>query len=233
MRSFLKIIATLTFLAGTFFLFIGNDKKNNYNNPEYSWQDSTNAYVGGDAYNYIINSGYFTGYNVLGIGCYILSVLGLTGDAILGRLDDHNIKAEQYYEYIYQHPMFKNFGEKSGQKPKDKKFSANDWGQLPDLKSTNSDSIGLKQESPSGNSKSQNNPFQSSNGNFVYPSFASQNNSQSMQQGQNFQWAQGSFPYGQSPQMRPASQFPGTNPNMNITNQPAGNSQNSNDKENI
>ena len=36
----------------------GFDKKDNYYNPEGSLLSSENAYVGGDAYNYIINGTY-------------------------------------------------------------------------------------------------------------------------------------------------------------------------------
>ena len=236
MRSFLKILASLAFLAGTFFLYLGYDKKENYNNPERTldnienWWDTKNVYVGGDAYNYIINSNYFTGYNVLGIGCYLISVLGLTGDAILGRLDDHNTKAEQYYGYIYHHPMFKNFGEKNDQKAKDKKFSASDWGQLPDLNPSDSGSMRQKQDTLPDNSKSQNNPSQSSNNNIMYPSSNFQNNPQSMQQTPNYPWQQASYPYSPTSQIRPAPQFAVPDPNMNLSNQPSGNSQNSNDK---
>lgn len=88
MKKFLFFIAINTFILGSFCIYKGFDKKENYDNPEYSWQDSTNAYVGGDAYNYIINSNYYTGYNVLGIGCYIITVLSLIGTAILRKLDD-------------------------------------------------------------------------------------------------------------------------------------------------
>ena len=88
MKKFLLFLAISTFILGSFCIFKGFDKKENYDNPEYSWQDSTNAYVGGDAYNYIINSNYFTGYNVLGIGSYIVTVLSLIGTEILKKLDD-------------------------------------------------------------------------------------------------------------------------------------------------
>jgi len=36
---------------------------------------SINAYVGGDAYNYVINSNYFIGYSVLGGSTLIISVI--------------------------------------------------------------------------------------------------------------------------------------------------------------
>lgn len=233
MRTFFKILATAAFLAGTFFLYFGFDKKNNYNNPEYSWQDSTNAYVGGDAYNYIINSNYFTGYNVLGIGSYILSVLGLLGDGILGRLDDHNKSAEQYYGYIYHHPMFKNFGEKNDRKPKNNKFSANDWGKLPDLKPD--DPAGIKQNTdrPSENSMARNNTSQSSGGNFAYPPSNTSNNPQIIQQSPYYQRNQSMFPYGQKSPVNVSSQFPNSNTNINNAKQPNPDIQISNQGNNL
>lgn len=54
-----------------------------YNNPQgddYSYNDDEtpiNAYVGGDAYNYIINGTHFTGYAVMGTGSFIIaSIMG-------------------------------------------------------------------------------------------------------------------------------------------------------------
>ena len=45
----------------------------NYRNSNTSYYSkSVNAYVGGDAYNYIINACYFTGYVSLG-GCLLYS----------------------------------------------------------------------------------------------------------------------------------------------------------------
>ncbi len=49
-----------------------------YSNPddEYSFDlDYVNSYVGGDAYNYIINGTYFTAYAVLGMGFLIMSTI--------------------------------------------------------------------------------------------------------------------------------------------------------------
>lgn len=75
----------ITFLVlGLVFLFIGFDKKNSYNNPDseyahlYDSDDYINSYVGGDAYNYIINGTYFTGYSVIGMGFLIMSTIACT-----------------------------------------------------------------------------------------------------------------------------------------------------------
>lgn len=63
-------------------LFIGFHKMFAYESSEYSFIDPVNAYVGGDAYNYIINANYATGYFVLtlilviaAIGCGVIYYL--------------------------------------------------------------------------------------------------------------------------------------------------------------
>ena len=45
MKKFLFFLAIITFILGSFCIYKGFDKKENYDNPEYSWQDSNNAYV--------------------------------------------------------------------------------------------------------------------------------------------------------------------------------------------
>ncbi|WP_226681955.1 hypothetical protein [Sutcliffiella horikoshii] len=49
-----------------FFLIIGMHKLYVYKNEEYG-EENLNAYVGGDAYNFIINTGYATAYFVLAL----------------------------------------------------------------------------------------------------------------------------------------------------------------------
>lgn len=137
MKKILYLLAVLSFLLGFFFIYKGFDKKMNYQKPKrYS-----NSYVGGDAYNYIINSNYFTGYNVLGIGCYVITVLGLTGAAILDSLDKSQEQSKQFYVYIREHPMFSNSGIKAdnGLKQKGEGFSIGEWGQLPNISGENAD----------------------------------------------------------------------------------------------
>ena len=56
--KFLLIIAILFYLLSAVMLYKGYDKMTNYSNPEYSFMTTHNAYVGGDAYNYIINGNY-------------------------------------------------------------------------------------------------------------------------------------------------------------------------------
>lgn len=65
-RAFLLLSSVALILAGIFFIRCGFDKKDNYYHSEgYSSLD-VNAYVGGDAYNFIINGTYFAGYCALG-----------------------------------------------------------------------------------------------------------------------------------------------------------------------
>ena len=60
-RAFLLLSSVALILAGIFFIRCGFDKKDNYYHSEgYSSLD-VNAYVGGDAYNFIINGTYFAG----------------------------------------------------------------------------------------------------------------------------------------------------------------------------
>lgn len=77
-----KILSWISFLSSTIFLCIGFDKMFSYDNGEYYPHTYHNAYVGGDAYNYIINGNYATAFFVLtsifvllGIGFAILFYL--------------------------------------------------------------------------------------------------------------------------------------------------------------
>lgn len=71
----LIIIAIICFIIGCIAMVEAFDKIENYS---YS-----NKYVGGDAYNYIINGTYFTGYAVIGMGCYIVASITLVGGFLL------------------------------------------------------------------------------------------------------------------------------------------------------
>lgn len=53
--------------------------KNVYRNSDTYYSSNKNAYVGGDAYNYIINGTYFTGYMALGSACTIGSIILMSG----------------------------------------------------------------------------------------------------------------------------------------------------------
>ena len=77
MRTFLILIGILAIIASPFFFYQAYDKYVNYNNPEESSILTENVYVGGDAYNYIINGTYFTGFSILGVGSLLLGMLCL------------------------------------------------------------------------------------------------------------------------------------------------------------
>ncbi len=66
--------ATISYLCSTVFVILGFYKMFAYD-PGSRFRDPVNAYVGGDAYNYIINANYATGYFTLAIFC---AIIGLT-----------------------------------------------------------------------------------------------------------------------------------------------------------
>lgn len=60
-------------IAGIFF-YKGYNVKNVYHNSDTYYSSNQNAYVGGDAYNYIINGTYFAGYMAAGGACALSCV---------------------------------------------------------------------------------------------------------------------------------------------------------------
>lgn len=64
-------LAGFLIVFGGWFIYQGFDKLN-YDNSSF---EPKNVYVGGDAYNYIINSNYFTGYGVLGCSAFICATM--------------------------------------------------------------------------------------------------------------------------------------------------------------
>lgn len=78
--SILKTTSIIFLIIGVIMVGIGFQKhkvyKNpNYDNYSYNNKNSVNAYVGGDAYNYIINGTYFTAYSILGTGALIIATI--------------------------------------------------------------------------------------------------------------------------------------------------------------
>ena len=71
--SLWSFLSSGSFLCGCYTFFKGMDKLTNYKNTDYS---SINAYVGGDAYNYIINGTHATAYFVL-TAMFVLTAVGL------------------------------------------------------------------------------------------------------------------------------------------------------------
>lgn len=81
---FLLVLSLVFLVLGTYFLQQGFDKKDNYYMSEHYSSLNENAYVGGDAYNYIINGTYFAGYCALGGTMFICAaVLTNTGIGLL------------------------------------------------------------------------------------------------------------------------------------------------------
>lgn len=70
----MHLFAVIFYIAAIVFSYYGYDKAHNYHKG-YSEYSSTNSYVGGDAYNYIINSNYATGYYVLSMGFMLGGVI--------------------------------------------------------------------------------------------------------------------------------------------------------------
>ncbi|MBA4293823.1 hypothetical protein C0431_12745 [bacterium] len=64
MKIVLSILSILSYIAAAFMVAMGIDKYANYYNSEDDILSdlSVNAYVGGDAYNYIINGTYMTAF---------------------------------------------------------------------------------------------------------------------------------------------------------------------------
>ena len=77
MATKMKTISIVFIVVGIILLCVGFYKISAYNNPdsEYGYGDSINSYVGGDAYNYIINGTYFTAYAVMGTGSLIIATI--------------------------------------------------------------------------------------------------------------------------------------------------------------
>lgn len=88
----LKIVSVILIVGSIIFAYIGFDKINNYDNSEYS-STTTNAYVGGDAYNYIINGTYFTGYMIASGSCFIGGIILLSSNFIIQEIKNSKEKS--------------------------------------------------------------------------------------------------------------------------------------------
>jgi hypothetical protein len=83
--TFLYTLTAVFIIVFIVFSYKGYDKMNNYYNNDYSYE---NAYVGGDAYNYIINGTHATGYYVLSGTFFIAAVISLVGGLIISEKDN-------------------------------------------------------------------------------------------------------------------------------------------------
>jgi hypothetical protein len=65
LRVFFVAASIVCFSVAGLFYYKGYDVKNKYYYSEVFTDLNKNAYVGGDAYNYMINGSYFTGYSII------------------------------------------------------------------------------------------------------------------------------------------------------------------------
>lgn len=98
------VLGVISYLVASIFIGIGFHKMFVYKSSEILTSTNVNSYVGGDAYNYIINGNYTTAYFVLA-GVFVL--IGSTMFVIykinqLGRVhfDDLEEISENEYSYI-------------------------------------------------------------------------------------------------------------------------------------
>lgn len=74
---FLFIVIMVFAIISSVFFYKGYKVKNEYYNSETYTTLNKNAYVGGDAYNYIINGTYFTGYSVIATGALLCAMISV------------------------------------------------------------------------------------------------------------------------------------------------------------
>ena len=87
------IIAICFYIASAVRLYKGHDKM-----TKYSY--SKNMYVGGDAYNYIINGNYATGFFVLSVGFLMTGTLFIGASAIIEAIPDDKIYNASKHETL-------------------------------------------------------------------------------------------------------------------------------------
>ena len=85
------VLAIILLIISLFMLYAGHDKMTNYRNSEYNTSKNVNAYVGGDAYNYIINGNYATGYFVLAMGSFTSCIVCAGISAVLAALNELSV----------------------------------------------------------------------------------------------------------------------------------------------
>lgn len=86
-ENFLVIISIILIIIASIFVYKAFDFKNNYYNSENYPSLNKNTYVGGDAYNYIINSNYFSGYLNFAGSLYIISSICISVKVLKNKND--------------------------------------------------------------------------------------------------------------------------------------------------
>ena len=89
MRTKVIILAVICIIVSGVFFGKGYNVKNEYYNSDYSTLNK-NAYVVGDAYNYIINGTYFTGYSVIASAMLICGMILISNSIVI------TIKIKEY-----------------------------------------------------------------------------------------------------------------------------------------
>lgn len=79
------VLSAVMFIISIIPFYKGYDKMTNYYSSDTFYSLNRNAYVGGDAYNYIINAGYATAFFVLSVGFALLGIGFLIVYYISGR----------------------------------------------------------------------------------------------------------------------------------------------------
>ncbi len=97
----LVFVAFVFLIGGLVFASTAANKYTQYSKGNTSYYSrSENAYVGGDAYNYIINGTYFTAFAVASGACVISSILSMVGGAILIGLDKQSEDVKKHFDDI-------------------------------------------------------------------------------------------------------------------------------------
>lgn len=87
--------AIISYICSAIFIGLGFHKMFVYENPEYSFMgDPVNVYVGGDAYNYIINANYATAYFALAIFCAVVGMTFIVWSLIVSNNKDDKINRD-------------------------------------------------------------------------------------------------------------------------------------------
>lgn len=89
------ILSALFIGLGFYKMFVYENPKNSY----FSTKEPVNAYVGGDAYNYIINSNYATAYFTLAIFCAVIGLTCLVANHLELTREANSNKFENEVEY--------------------------------------------------------------------------------------------------------------------------------------
>ena len=95
-RNVLIILSVICFIASGVFFGKGYSVKNEYYDSEDYYSLNKNAYVGGDAYNYIINGTYFTGYSVIA-SALLLSGIILISNSITIKIKEYEWEKEIWH----------------------------------------------------------------------------------------------------------------------------------------